>query len=434
MRFRPLVALLAGAAVSAVREARARSIEGRGVDNTDNTDHNEHCPHDNLLRCLVGSPTLAYTFCSWSVGIYATPVTLYETVTVPATKTAAGMATGTATGTATQGTETTETTTSAPSSSQSSLNGVSTVTVTQTATQTVTSDHTQTTTNTVVQTVVQTVVVTAVGGHDSGDSSGHGNESLANSLPNSPVNATAAQGRPTPPSRVDRRANVARTTPKTSLACLDDLQPALDGVTSACSCFASSQPTPTTTATVTWVEGAPACPAGRAATRNGGSRPLQQPTFPNCFADFHPYNCGTDHVGQIACSCALTAEGTAQCTLGDYERDNACTTSDDCAAGWYCTVIECFGAGVPSVCTKACPVIFAPPFDGGSDNSTDDGTSNDNAVVSAHPQQTMSPLAQAHALDVSPNSSRNLSIIIVNNDANGFGSGRARGGTHRPGS
>ncbi|KAL1887204.1 hypothetical protein Sste5346_010358 [Sporothrix stenoceras] len=429
MRFRLLVALFAGVAVAAVpviRQGREKSLGDRSADNVDN---NEHCPHDNLLRCLVGSPTLAYTFCSWSVGIYATPVTLYETLTVPATK----AVTSDTSWTATQGEAPTETTTLAsltPPSAQPTIPDVSTVTVTQTVTQTVTFDRTPITTDALVQTVVQTVfVTTSVDSNSGAGGCSHGNGSLASSLTDSLVNATRAMTSTTdlghtPPSRV------ARTTPKTSLACLDNLQPALDGVTSACSCFASSQPTPTATSTITYVEGAPACPA---ATRNGDNQPLQQPTFPNCFADFHPYNCGTDHVGQIACSCALTTEGTAQCTLGDYERDNACTTSDDCATGWYCTAIECFGAGVPSVCTKACPVIFAPqPLGGGSDNSSDDGTGNDNDAALAHPQQQTAHFAQGLAVEVtSPIRTPDLSIIIVNNNVNGFGSGRARGEAHR---
>ncbi|KJR87666.1 uncharacterized protein SPSK_07558 [Sporothrix schenckii 1099-18] len=441
MRFGPLVAVFASAAVAAVppaREAQATRVKGRDVDdanNVDNADHNEHCPHDNLLRCLIGSPTLAYTFCSWSVGIFATPVTLYETVTVPVTR-------GTLTRSTTETTETTETTwmtissASSPTSSSSTQStpvGLSTITVTQTATQTVIFDRTQTTTDTLVQTIVQTIVATTTirVGSDSWGKSGDGGESLAGSLTSSLANATATV--PNPPSRVDRRANFARTTPKTSLACLDELQPLLNGVTSACSCFASNQPTPTATSTVTYVEGAPACPAGQVSVRDGGIQTLHQPTFPNCFADFHPYNCGTDHVGQIACSCALTTEDTAQCTLGDYERDNACTTSDDCAAGWYCTVIDCFGNGVPSVCTKACPVIFAPqPIDGSGGATADDGASNDEDVASAHPQHAVAPPAQTHALDaIGLNHRHNLSIIIVGNDTNSMGNGRARGGTYR---
>ncbi len=48
----------------------------------------DHCPHDNLLRCFIRSPTLAYTFCSWTADIYPTPVTIYSTVTLaPATTT-----------------------------------------------------------------------------------------------------------------------------------------------------------------------------------------------------------------------------------------------------------------------------------------------------------------------------------------------------------
>ena len=40
-----------------------------------------HCPHDNLLRCFIRSPTLAITFCSWTAGIYPTASTIYATTT-----------------------------------------------------------------------------------------------------------------------------------------------------------------------------------------------------------------------------------------------------------------------------------------------------------------------------------------------------------------
>ncbi|CAK7232331.1 hypothetical protein SEUCBS140593_008226 [Sporothrix eucalyptigena] len=412
MRFRPLVMLLAGAvAIGEGRVAQPRDVA--------NSDDSEHCPHDNLLRCLIGSPTLAYTFCSWSVGIYPTPVTIYDTVTVPATQKATSTTTSTAS----------EPLSPTPTGTPTTTVSVSTVTITQTATaiqtdtQTVTLDHTQTTTDTVIQTI--SVVITAT---------------LAPS-PTAPGNAASAglaNNAALAPNNIDT-ANTPRTTPKTSLACLDDLQPGVDGVTSACSCYVSSQPTPTATSTVTWVEGSPYCPGYSSSSSSGSSSSpsWRQPTFPNCFADFHPYNCGTDHVGQIACSCALTTEGTAQCTLGDYERDNACTTSDDCAAGWYCTVIECFGAGVPSVCTKACPVIFAQGggYSGeGGYSGGDNDTDNDNAVpVSARPRPA-ALTGEVHSLEDIRTHNHNLSIIIVNNDANGFGSGRARGGQHQRGS
>ena len=136
----------------------------------------------------------------------------------------------------------------------------------------------------------------------------------------------------------------ARSEPKTSLACLENLEPDPYDITSACSCFSSSYSIEPVTATVTAYPG-PTCPGG-------------QPTFPNCFADFHPYNCGTDKSGIVACSCALTTEETAECTLGDYERDNACQTSDDCRPGWFCTLIDCFDDDIYSVCTKACPARF----------------------------------------------------------------------------
>jgi hypothetical protein len=38
------------------------------------------CPHDNLLRCLIGTPSLAIPFCSSSVGIYPTASTVWVTV------------------------------------------------------------------------------------------------------------------------------------------------------------------------------------------------------------------------------------------------------------------------------------------------------------------------------------------------------------------
>jgi len=136
-----------------------------------------------------------------------------------------------------------------------------------------------------------------------------------------------------------------RTEPKTSLRCLEDLEPDGEDITSACSCFSSGYSLAPVTSTVTVFPGSPTCPGG-------------QPTFPNCFADFHPYNCGTDRSGVVACSCALTTEDTAECTLGDYERDNACLTSDDCRPGWFCTLIDCFDDDIFSICTKACPSRF----------------------------------------------------------------------------
>jgi len=39
------------------------------------------CPHNNLLRCLIGSPSLAIPFCSSSVGIFPTPPTSRTTTT-----------------------------------------------------------------------------------------------------------------------------------------------------------------------------------------------------------------------------------------------------------------------------------------------------------------------------------------------------------------
>ncbi|CAK7224584.1 hypothetical protein SBRCBS47491_005601 [Sporothrix bragantina] len=383
MRFLSLVVMLAGAGVDVIVGADARvAVHSRDVEG------NEHCPHDNLLRCLIGSPTLAYTFCSWSVGIYATPVTIYDTVTVPATEATSAGPLPTTVGQSTTLAHTSvspETVTATTASS--AIVSVSTVTVTQV----VTMDHTQTTTATVVQTV--NVVVTAP---------------LPSSYGTTTISSSA--------NIANRAVHTPRTKPKTSLACLDDLQPALEDISSACSCFASSQPTPTSTSTVTWVDGSPYCPTGLFGRQ-------KQPTFPNCFADFHPYNCGTDHAGQVACSCSLTAEGTAQCTLGDFERDNACTTSDDCAAGWYCTNIECFGEDVSSVCTKACPMLFSGH--GNDNNGTDDGgeSDNDSAMPAGHPRLAI----LEESLGSSRNINRNLSVIIVNNDANGFGSGRARG-------
>ncbi len=40
------------------------------------------CPHDNLLRCFLRTPTLAITYCSWTVGIYPTASTVYLTTFV----------------------------------------------------------------------------------------------------------------------------------------------------------------------------------------------------------------------------------------------------------------------------------------------------------------------------------------------------------------
>ncbi len=88
MRIRPLVAQLAGTGVGVAGLVTTRAAVERGVQGVQaaeqaaHADHADHCPHDNLLRCLIGTPTLAYTFCSWSVGIYPTPVTVYTTVTV----------------------------------------------------------------------------------------------------------------------------------------------------------------------------------------------------------------------------------------------------------------------------------------------------------------------------------------------------------------
>ncbi len=143
-----------------------------------------------------------------------------------------------------------------------------------------------------------------------------------------------------PPSPLEPRDST-----KTWLACLDDLKPQATDVSSACSCFSTSYSIAPVTSTI-------------AAPMGGATCPGRQPTFPNCFNDFHPYNCGTDRTGVVACSCVLTTEGTAACTLGDYERDNACLTSDDCADGWFCTAIDCFGDDVPTVCTRSCPSLF----------------------------------------------------------------------------
>ena len=38
------------------------------------------CPHDNLLRCLIGTPSLAVPFCSSTVGIFPTASTVWVTV------------------------------------------------------------------------------------------------------------------------------------------------------------------------------------------------------------------------------------------------------------------------------------------------------------------------------------------------------------------
>jgi hypothetical protein len=178
-----------------------------------------------------------------------------------------------------------------------------------------------------------------------------------------------------------------RSKPKTSLACLVDLEPDNADITSACSCFSSGYSIAPVTSTITAQPG-PSCPG-------------RQPTFPNCFADFHPYNCGTDEWGVVACSCARTTEDTAECTLGDYERDNACVTSDDCAEGWFCTNIECFGEGVDSVCTKACPDRFPVEEPGNEDGWWWDAEGG---------QQVQG--AKAGKLLARPSAARNLSIVV----------------------
>ncbi len=165
--------------------------------------------------------------------------------------------------------------------------------------------------------------------------------SISSSSSNATLTTTTADSTITTAALQAREADHG---PKTSLACLQHLKPSLSDITSACSCFSASYSMAPVTSTITAFPG-PTCPG-------------RQPTFPNCFNDFHPYNCGTDRRGLVACSCVLTTEGTAQCTLGDYERDNACLTSDDCADGWFCTNIDCFGDDVPFVCTRSCPSLF----------------------------------------------------------------------------
>ena len=48
--------------------------------------HLEHldkrvCPHDNLLRCLIGTPSLAVPFCSSTAHVTATTPTVFVTST-----------------------------------------------------------------------------------------------------------------------------------------------------------------------------------------------------------------------------------------------------------------------------------------------------------------------------------------------------------------
>ncbi|OAA65626.1 hypothetical protein SPI_02413 [Niveomyces insectorum RCEF 264] len=379
MRYRPLVALIAGLGVLAVDGAAAAAVmaavtttvaaiapdvSGDAVVHRDGciaargAHHADHCPHDNLLRCFIRSPTLAYTFCSWSVDIYPEPVTVYSTLTVPPVSTSTTVDMPFSSSVDTTWPSSLEPSTAdnpVPPSISTALPSTiaTTVTITEITTDTVTRDRTQTTTVTVSV--------------DSGTTTYNNNtNSTRYHRPRTPPDLAVVPV-PTPARNDDnhgahdvRAPHAAHTTAAMSLVCLDDLQPTAGDVTSACRCFSSGQPHPTTTATITVVQGAPTCAAG-------------QPTFPTCLSDFHPYNCGTDHMGQIACSCVLTAEGSAQCTLGDYERDNQCTTSDDCADGWYCSVIDCFGDDVPSVCTKACPVVFPPGYGGGGGGSGGSG-------------------------------------------------------------
>ncbi|KAJ9133834.1 hypothetical protein NKR23_g10503 [Pleurostoma richardsiae] len=145
------------------------------------------CPHDNLLRCLVGTPSLAVPFCSSSVGIFQTPSTVQVTITptVPVT---------------------------AISTSTETLTSTTSVDVTQTTSTTITVTPP---TSTVTATVVKKRTVTAGGGGGGGGGGG--------------------AGACTPAAVISERAVAA-----TSLACISNLKPSLAAVSSACSCFSGS--------------------------------------------------------------------------------------------------------------------------------------------------------------------------------------------------
>ncbi|KAH8911741.1 hypothetical protein BR93DRAFT_921722 [Coniochaeta sp. PMI_546] len=141
------------------------------------------CPHDNLLRCLIGTPSLAVPFCSSSVGIFPTVPTVWVTVS----PTASVSATSTAFSTAT-------------SISTVSETSISTIT----ASSLTTTIQAPTTTITVTEKVKRTSTIT--------------NQS--------------------PPGNCD--AVPYKRAPATSLACIKDLKPGASAVSSACSCFSGS--------------------------------------------------------------------------------------------------------------------------------------------------------------------------------------------------
>ncbi|RKU41450.1 hypothetical protein DL546_002115 [Coniochaeta pulveracea] len=163
------------------------------------------CPHDNLLRCLIATPSLAIPFCSSSVGVYPTASTVLETSTpvTHVTVTATAYSTSTSTSTVHQtDTVTTSITTSTTTTTSPIVTLTSTITVDKRFTLTSTS-----------------------------------------TLP--PPNLCV-------PTFAVRYAARAAAKP-TSLACISNLKPAPSAVASACSCFSGSySPSiPAVTTTVT---------------------------------------------------------------------------------------------------------------------------------------------------------------------------------------
>ncbi|OIW23526.1 hypothetical protein CONLIGDRAFT_133007 [Coniochaeta ligniaria NRRL 30616] len=141
------------------------------------------CPHDNLLRCLIGTPSLAVPFCSSSVGIFPTASTIWVTVS----PTASVSATSTAYSTATSTSIVSETSTSTTiATSLSTITEVPTITITVKVKRT----------------------------------------------------STSTVSNPTPPAGCDAIPN--KRAPATSLACIKNLNPGPSAVSSACSCFSGS--------------------------------------------------------------------------------------------------------------------------------------------------------------------------------------------------
>ncbi|KAH8909471.1 hypothetical protein BR93DRAFT_392918 [Coniochaeta sp. PMI_546] len=169
-------------------------------------DQRATCNSDNLLRCLVGRPSLAASFCSSSAGVIVSTPTVYvaSTPTVYATTSVASTSTGTTT-------RTISTTTTTPTTTTLSTVTTDLKTTTLVATDTVKSITTTVSifTSVTVSTRTQTIYNFAW------------------------KNKRAIE---------DKRAAL-----KTSLACIAPLNPVATAVASACSCFSGEYTAPAVT-------------------------------------------------------------------------------------------------------------------------------------------------------------------------------------------